>query len=108
MTHRDGSGSGCSGRIRARSVIWPQQFRQLRIFPDVVPPAKVLPIDELVSRYYLRLMATDRPGVLADVTDALGKHHISVAAVLQQPGQSALGAEQHLRRLGNLELALLD
>ena len=35
------------------------------------------------SRYYLRLMANDVPGVLAEVTDALGRHNISLSAVLQ-------------------------
>jgi homoserine dehydrogenase len=58
-------------------------FHQLRIFPDLSPPARVLPFAELRSRYYLRLMAKDRPGVLAQVTRILGEQGISLSAILQ-------------------------
>ena len=90
----------------------PQQFRQLRIFPDTVPNAKVLPIEDLVSRYYLRLMATDAPGVLADVTAALGRHNISVAAVLQHEsngGQTVpVVITTHQAREGEMRAALKE
>src|SRR5262249_53330988 len=43
----------------------PAQFKQLNIFPDQTPPAKVLPFEQLQSRYYLRLTAKDQPGVMA-------------------------------------------
>ena len=59
-------------------------FRQQRIYPDTTPAANVLPIENLESRYYLRLSARDVPGVLADVTAALGHHGISLSAVLQR------------------------
>lgn len=58
-------------------------FKQLRVFPDQTPKAAVLPFDELESRYYIRLSAKDEPGVLAQVTAALGKQGISLSAVLQ-------------------------
>jgi homoserine dehydrogenase len=58
-------------------------FKQLTIFPDTTPAASVLPVEKLRSRYYLRLSARDVPGVLADVTDVLGRHQISVSAVRQ-------------------------
>lgn len=61
-----------------------KSFEQLRFLPDQAKAAKILPIGELKSRYYLRLSATDEPGVLAQVTAALGRHGISVAAVLQR------------------------
>jgi homoserine dehydrogenase len=62
----------------------PLAFRQLRIFPDATPPARVLPFHELQSRYYLRLMVTDRPGVMGQVTQILGHCGISLSAVLQR------------------------
>jgi homoserine dehydrogenase len=62
----------------------PLAFRQLKIFPDTTAPANVLPIEDLRSRYYLRLQAADRPGVLADVTEILGRQGISLSAVLQR------------------------
>ncbi len=43
---------------------------------------------ELSTRYYLRLHATDKPGVLARVTKILGEHRISIETVLQR-GRSA-------------------
>lgn len=62
----------------------PLAFKQLQIFPDATSPADVLPIEELQSRYYIRLMARDVPGVMAEVTEALGRDKISLSAVLQR------------------------
>ncbi|MGH7213225.1 MAG: homoserine dehydrogenase [Tepidisphaeraceae bacterium] len=58
-------------------------FKQLNTLPDKTAPASVLPFDQLESRYYLRLTARDEPGVLAQVTHALGQHKISLSAILQ-------------------------
>ena len=41
------------------------------------PPATVR------SRFYLRLLVDDRPGVLAEVTGVLARHQISIASVIQ-------------------------
>src|SRR5262249_56606003 len=35
------------------------------------------------TRFYLRLMVQDRPGVLADVARILANHHISISSVIQ-------------------------
>ena len=61
-------------------------FEQMNVFMDKVPAAEVLPFDQLVSRYYIRLSAKDQPGVLAQVTAILGRHHISVSAINQHEG----------------------
>jgi len=58
-------------------------FSQLNIFPDVVSRPSIMPVDERQSRYYLRLAAKDQPGVLAQVTKALGDNGISLSAILQ-------------------------
>jgi homoserine dehydrogenase len=63
--------------------IAPLAFKQLNVFPDSIPPAKTLPIEQLQSRYYLRLMARDEPGVLAQITKILGENKISLSAILQ-------------------------
>ena len=42
------------------------------------------PIHDLVSEYYLRFMAVDRPGVLAKIAGILGEQNISIAAVIQR------------------------
>lgn len=62
----------------------PLAFKQLRIFPDTTPPARLLPFQELASRYYLRLMVTDEPGVMGAVSQILGEQGISLSAILQR------------------------
>jgi homoserine dehydrogenase len=47
-------------------------------------PLPLRPIAEIRSTYYLRVMALDRPGVLAQVAGILGQHDISLVSVLQK------------------------
>jgi homoserine dehydrogenase len=63
-----------------------QTFKQLNILPDVSTPAVLKPMEEISSRYYLRLMVVDRPGVLAKLTEIFGRFTISISAVLQHEG----------------------
>jgi len=42
------------------------------------------PMDRLRTRYYLRVMAVDKPGVLSKVSGVLGEHNISIASMLQK------------------------
>jgi homoserine dehydrogenase len=51
---------------------------------------RIRPLADLESEYYLRVMALDRPGVLARVAGILGRHAISIASVLQR-GRHARG-----------------
>jgi homoserine dehydrogenase len=44
----------------------------------------IKPINDLVTNYYLRFSALDQPGVLSQVSGILGKHNISIAAVIQK------------------------
>jgi homoserine dehydrogenase len=43
-------------------------------------------IDNLKSRFYIRMMAEDKPGVIAQYTKVLGEHQISISGVLQHEG----------------------
>ncbi len=43
-------------------------------------------IDNLVSRFYIRLMAQDKPGVFAKYGKILGDHQISISGALQHEG----------------------
>lgn len=45
---------------------------------------RLRPIDDIESRYYIRFMAIDRPGVLATISGLLGKQGISIASVTQK------------------------
>ncbi len=60
--------------------------------PNAMADLKVLPMDEVVTSYYLRLRVQDKPGVLADITRILADEQISIDAVIQkEPGE---GEEQ--------------
>jgi len=45
---------------------------------------QIKPMEDLVSLYYLRFMAEDRPGVLSKIAGVLGDHRISISSVLQK------------------------
>ncbi|NBS47479.1 MAG: homoserine dehydrogenase [Betaproteobacteria bacterium] len=51
---------------------------------DAMSALPVLPIDEVVTSYYLRLRVADEAGVLARVTGILAEQGISIDAVLQR------------------------
>lgn len=44
---------------------------------------RIKPIEEIKTRYYIRLQAIDRPGVLAAIASVLAQHKISIASVKQ-------------------------
>jgi homoserine dehydrogenase len=92
--------------------VTPLAFKQLKIFPDHTPPADVLAPEEFTSRYYLRLMARDEPGVLAQVTRVLGEKGISLSAILQHEandGQTVpVVITTHQAREGSIQAALKE
>ncbi len=49
----------------------------------------VRPMSELKTRYYLRLNAPDRPGVLSQISRVLGDNSISISSVIQKEGDLA-------------------
>jgi homoserine dehydrogenase len=51
--------------------------------PDAISTLQMLSIDDAVTAYYLRMLAEDRPGVLAEVATILGDAGISIEAVMQ-------------------------
>ncbi len=57
--------------------------------PPFVPHERdgaVVPIDEVVSRYYVRLNVIDRPGTLAKIAAILGQAKIGISSVIQPEG----------------------
>lgn len=50
---------------------------------------RIRKIEEIASRYYIRFMAIDRPGVLARISGILGQHKISIASVSQKERKRA-------------------
>ena len=60
--------------------------------PDRMSSLKVLPMDEVVTSYYLRMQVEDRPGVLADISRILADASISINAMVQR--EPAKGEKQ--------------
>jgi homoserine dehydrogenase len=52
--------------------------------PDAIADLKILPMDDVITSYYLRLHVQDKPGVLADITRILADEQISIDAVIQK------------------------
>ena len=50
---------------------------------------KLFKIDEIESRYYIRFMTIDKPGVLAKISGVLARYGISIASVTQKEKQKA-------------------
>lgn len=87
-------------------------FKQLRIYPDGGPGATILPFEQLESRYYLRVLAKDKPGVMAQVAALLGKYDVSISAILQhETGEGQLVPiviTTHRAREGALQKAIAE
>ena len=43
-----------------------------------------MPMDDIVTNYYFRFSALDRPGVLSKISGILGSRNISIASVIQK------------------------
>ena len=90
-------GQGAGQKPTASAVVSDivEVMRNLRMkSPQRVPPIKylqnpykIVPIAELVTSYYLRIMAVDQPGVLAQISGILGKYKISIASAFQKQRQ---------------------
>ena len=64
---------GSSARVPATSFQWESR-----------KPLAIKPMAEIDSRYYLRCMVKDEPGVLSTISGILGKYGISISSVLQK------------------------
>ena len=65
--------------------------------PAAMQDLAILPIDEVVTAFYLRLQVADEAGVLARITGILAEHDISIDALLQRPNQA--GAHEGASRI---------
>ena len=83
--------------------------------PDQVRDVPVLPIEDVVTSYYLRMRVEDKPGVLADVTRILADSDISIEALSQKEaaeGEShtdiILLTHQTMERKANAAIARIE
>ena len=118
-------GRGAGGMPTASAVVadlvsvalgtWQAEFANLRLWQDRSEPAHQLPIDEVRSQYYLRVMCDDHPGLLARIAAILSKHDISVLSVLQREPAAddpnnlvPLIIGTHVARYANIASALAE
>ncbi|MEX0885371.1 MAG: homoserine dehydrogenase [Phycisphaeraceae bacterium] len=78
-----------SDLLNVASGWYAHAFAHMRLTPDCHGRAALVPVEDRVSRYYLRINALDVPGTMARVTSILGESGISLSAVLQH--ESAAG-----------------
>ncbi|MBU2027817.1 MAG: homoserine dehydrogenase [Proteobacteria bacterium] len=64
---------GISGRIPPRVL-----------HEEIIEDIRLLPFDQIMTNYYFRFSAVDRPGVLSRISGILGENNISIAAVIQK------------------------
>ena len=96
---------------RSMHVAPAQRVAALGFQPTAISNLPILPITEIESAYYLRLRATDKPGVLAAVTKILADKNISVDAMLQkEPADNETEADivilTHVTQEKNMDVAI--
>ena len=87
MLYGSGAGSLPTGSAIVSDVIYAATHTENRYstFKNEETPAKdTVFAEDFLSAYYLRLSASDEPGVLSKITSALGKNHVSIAEMLQR------------------------
>ena len=85
-------GAGAGSMPTASAVIADIVDIARNVAGNVAPPpigqlserTKMEPMSELRTRYYIRLTATDKPGVLAQVGGVLANRNISIASAIQK------------------------
>lgn len=88
-----GAGAGPTGSAvvadiiemgRALTIEHDQRVPYLGFHSDVLSEEPVLPMDQVVCPFYMRLHVQDKTGVLADITRILSQHSISIEAMFQK------------------------
>ncbi len=65
-----------------------QRVPHLAFQPDELSNAPILPMEQVVTAFYLRLQVADQAGVLARITGILAERDISIDALQQRPGDA--------------------
>jgi homoserine dehydrogenase len=90
-------------------------FQTLRLWSGGSNGVTLRPSSTVRSRFYLRSMVQDRPGVLADVAHELARQQISISAVTQhealdeeEGGTVPLVIMTHTAPTGNFRAAMAE
>jgi homoserine dehydrogenase len=102
---------------RAFDVDAEHRVPALGYMPAAMGNEQVIPLDEVVTSYYLRLRVRDEAGVLARITAILAQANISIDAVMQRESDEISGASSdqtdliiltHQTREGTMNQALQE
>ncbi|MEJ2701189.1 MAG: homoserine dehydrogenase [Sedimentisphaerales bacterium] len=88
-------------------------FRHLNLRPTDETAGLIERIDNVVSRFYIRIMCKDQPGVVAQWSRVLAEHRISISGAIQHEGTGPAGTvplviATHPTRQKNMTDALVD
>ena len=57
---------------------------RIPVITKALKDVRIKRMDEVISKYYFRFSALDRPGVLSKISGILGNYNISIASVIQK------------------------
>jgi len=88
-------------------------FEHLNLLPRNQSRSLIEKIDDCHSRFYIRVMAKDQPGVVASYGKVLGDHGISISGALQHEGRGPENTvpvviTTHMTQQRNVSAALRD
>jgi homoserine dehydrogenase len=88
-------------------------FRHLNLRPRAKTAPLIEEIDNLVGKFYIRIMCKDQPGVIAQWSKVLANHQISISGALQHEGTGPdntvpVVIVTHRTRQKNITAALKD
>ncbi|MDT8371251.1 MAG: homoserine dehydrogenase [Gammaproteobacteria bacterium] len=70
--------------VRALTTDPENRVPHLAFQPGALADTPILPMSEVVTSYYLRILTEDKLGVLADITRILSENGVSIEAILQK------------------------
>ena len=73
--------------VRALTTDPENRVPHLAFQPSALKDTPILPMSDVVTSYYLRILTLDKPGVLADITRILSDHGINIEAILQKEAE---------------------
>lgn len=86
-----------------------------RLWSSSAPEVRMVRPGGISSRFYLRLLVSDKPGVMSGISGVLAKHQISISSVIQHeiPDEQAGGSVQmvimtHTATAGDFERACVE
>jgi homoserine dehydrogenase len=74
--------------VRDMAVNQNVRMPSLAFQQDAMSDSPILPMDKVVTAFYMRMMVSEKPGVLAQITQILGDAGISIEAIRQQTHES--------------------